>query len=278
LLKLVSERGISVSVLQINFSKVAVVPLEEALAFAEASDWAKVDDDGDVQVTEKGNVALSATSGARLLRQGIYDYAESSRPTWLSTVSRGRAEALVTLPAHVAQCIREADVGGYSAEVLDWWDRLSEMARSDENVRRLMVGRVGERLTCQYEWERVGVKPVWQAIESNLSGYDVLSRKAVDDPTPLAIEVKSSVTDIRRAVFYLSRAEWDVLKIIEGCVLHLWSLESEMTQLAVIPAELVEVHLPQDSGAGTWQRASVPFSVFHGQFAAIDTDGFKEFE
>ena len=47
------------------------------------------------------------------------------------------------------------------------------------------VGRKGERLTLQYEELRTNVKPDWRSIETNLSGYDVLSQRSKTDNTPL---------------------------------------------------------------------------------------------
>ncbi len=101
------------------------------------------------------------------------------------------------------QCFEEAGLlKGMTEDIVSWWDKLGSYARAHGNETLLLFGRKGERLSMEYEGQRVGVQPTWQSLESNFSGYDILSqKKGKDDNTPLMIEVKATSGLMRRLVF-----------------------------------------------------------------------------
>ena len=158
--------------------------------------------------------------------------------------------------------------------VIDWWDRLAgeERAKSDANLGD--IGRKGERLTLQYEEQRTGVKPAWRSIESNLSGYDILSQRSAEEKEKLLIEVKTSTQTIENACAIISRHEWDVATMknnLERYLFYFWAISSGVNSLAILSVDEIRSHIPSDNEAGKWENASIPFSIFIDRFSTIST-------
>ena len=95
--------------------------------------------------------------------------------------------------AEVKQCFSEAYLlEGYEYDVIEWWDKLATATKGYSEDIRLELGRKGEKLSIEFEKARTGLMPTWQAIDSNFSGYDILSQINSENPTPLRIEVKAT--------------------------------------------------------------------------------------
>ena len=78
---------------------------------------------------------------------------------------------------------------------------LADIERSKAAINRTVTGRTGEELTIRYEKARTKAEPKWEAIESNLAGYDIESRISVDNSDSLLIDVLSGSclkTELRR--------------------------------------------------------------------------------
>jgi len=154
--------------------------------------------------------------------------------------------------------------------VVRWWDEMSDIARGLRAADLLETGRQGERLTLIYERSRTGMEPLWQSIQANMRGFDVLSVLAERDLTPLRIEVKASSRSINAADFTVTRNEWATATNTGHYVFHLWQVfEAAQPRLAVVPAEDLQPHVPDDVGDGRWQQVRIPFSSFREQFVAV---------
>jgi hypothetical protein len=148
---------------------------------------------------------------------------------------------------------------------------MSELARGFRAADLLEVGRAGERLTLRHELRRTNVEPVWQCIESNFSGFDVLSRKDRQDSSPLRIEVKASARNINAADFALTRNEWTTASTAGSYVFHLWQVTGQAKpRLAVLDVTDVQAHVPTDVGLGLWQQVRIPFAAFRTSFVEVD--------
>src|SRR5205085_1599505 len=150
-------------------------------------------------------------------------------------------------------------------DVVAFWDRLAAEARGQSDARLLEIGRRGERLTLAYEENRTGRKPKWIAIDSSADGFDVLSIMAVTNRQLMSIEVKSTTVG-RRAVFWLTRNEWDTAISAKSHCFHLWDLSVTPPQLAVATPTEIGIHVPQDKGFGEWKSIAIPFIAFDERF------------
>jgi hypothetical protein len=124
------------------------------------------------------------------------------------------------------------------------------------------VGRQGERRSLDYEQARVGKRPEWHSIESNKSGFDLLSLKDVGNSTELQIEVKASEQPVASAQFHITRNEWEVAGSAPHYVFHIWSLTTN-PKLAVLTPEIVNEHIPTENGRGKWESVVIPYAAFN---------------
>ena len=126
----------------------------------------------------------------------------------------------------------------------------------------MVIGRKAEKFTVEYESSRTGIASMWQSLESNFSGYDMLSRVSNADETPLKIEVKGSTLGIKQAYFTITRNEWNTAKTSIHYCLHLWSLSANPTNLIVVNRDEIQSHLPENNGEGNWETVRIPFNSF----------------
>lgn len=133
-----------------------------------------------------------------------------------------------------------------------------------------MLKPLGERLTMKFEEMRTGVKPDWHSIETNRSGYDILSRRSSEDGDSLLIEVKSSSQPLETACAIISRHEWDVASLLNNqgrYLFYIWKLGTATNQLAIITVEEMSCHIPLDHEYGTWESVHIPFVAFADRFS-----------
>ena len=229
--------------------------------------WLVIAENGLLELTPKGDTALSASNDRTRLRQLILDYIDVENPPWLQLASAGRRELLLQAPSGTRQVLVEAGLAyGDDQETVSFWDALAARARGMRNALLTETGRVGERLSIAYEKVRTGREPKWIALDSNADGYDVLSRVSSEDQRRLTIEVKASTQSHLSGVFHLTRNEWSLAEDSINHVFHLWNLGADTPQLAVLSVAQLAEHVPCDCGDGTWESVRIPFSSFVSGF------------
>jgi len=231
------NQGIEVSAIR-DSEKFVLTNFSNVLKLCQEVDWIEIDIDGDVNITSRGEEVLACGN-----------YPESLRVNFL--------------PYHVRQCFVEAELfSSTDLSVVDWWDSQRHFVIDNISFQRQKTGRLGEKLSLDYEKKRTGVEPYWQAIESDLAGYDILSVLKSNNNSPLMIEVKTSNLVKKEAIMYLTRNEWEVSKSSKNYVYHLWTLEPE-ENLVIIQTSQIEEHIPSDEGDGKWKNVAIPFDVLY---------------
>jgi hypothetical protein len=234
---------------------------QAVLTVSQDCDWVGLNTLGQLDVTERGRRILQAGAAEAALQVQLEDLVETYRPKWLPLLSRGRAEALKYLPIDVVQCLREAALTvGTSDKVVGWWDRCSRVSRREGKDANLDVGRKGEKLSLRHEMIRTKRKPIWQSIESNLAGFDILSVVSQDDLRTLRIEVKTSNTNLDSARFFVTQTEWAVASTSDQYLFHLWCLQPK-PRLLLASVEQISDHVPYNKGKGQWEKVMIPFSA-----------------
>ena len=186
-------------------------------------------------------------------------------------LARGRSHVLLQAPLEITQLFYEADLAeSDDVEVVRFWDGLAERVRTGKLHQNLEIGRLGERLTIEYETRRVEAAPSWVAINGNQFGYDILSRTSAVDETPLKIEVKCTHSTISSARFHLTRHEWETARVSKSYVFHLWSVQESSRRLAILSVSDVGSHVPEDVGMGMWDSLIVPYKIFENVFSFIE--------
>lgn len=254
-----------------SFRTMLVSPADGVLALATRCGWIGINEQLGLNVTDMGRKVQSLQGAEAKLRQQIRDFIQAVQPPWAKLIPAGRAEALPFMPSSARQCFYEAELDKEppTDEVVAWWDELASAARGRTADYLSEVGRAGERFSIAYEQSRVGRTPNWHSIESNKSGYDLLSINTASNPLDLQIEVKASERPISFADFYVSRNEWEVAQTSERYVFHLWSLTPSGKRLAVLYPDQVAAHMPTENGKGRWESVAIPFNSFGNDFQSV---------
>ena len=169
------------------------------------------------------------------------------------------------VPRSIAQLFQESNLSeSLYGDVIDWWDEIIDTIRAKKHSKSTKIGRQGEILTLVYEFKRLGIKPRWQSIESNYSGYDILSQVSRSNNSQLPIEVKTSTLPFKQAKFYLTKNEWNVLTENTASRVYLWSIYQEQgfAKLCIIDEKNISNHVPCEKGNGKWTKISIPFRDF----------------
>lgn len=263
LLALVPKHRLTFAQVCSSFASLSSLPSSKVVEIAQSLNWVQADEQGCVVFTPAGARLIGTVGYEAQLRQALLDYIDADRPPWIQNASFGRSRTIAFAGAEVAQVFIEADLAdGCSKEIVAFWDELAARARGKTSARLNDIGRVGERLTLQYEHTRTGRNPRWVAIDNNADGYDILSVVGPEDLELLSIEVKTTTLG-QRGSFFLTRNEWD--RAIESAahVFHLWNLIApQQPVLSVVSREQMSGHVPNDSGDGTWEQVEIPYRSF----------------
>lgn len=201
-------------------------------------------------------------------------YILRSRPSWASLIPSGRKEAYIFMSNDEKRCFVEAglmDVPNH--DIVVWWDEISSYVRKNQDESLLANGRLGEELTIEYEKKRTGALPLWQSIDSNKTGFDIISIKDRNNSNPIYIEVKCSTKGMREASFFITRHEWEIASVsnsISEHLFYLWSVIDKQYRLAILTIENLRIHLPIDMGEGRWTEANLKFDLFEELFFDYD--------
>jgi Protein NO VEIN, C-terminal len=219
--------------------------------------WAKISSNGVITLTERGlEISKLDLTDALLLQ--LEDMIFTFNPHWAALLPKGRKETKNFLPKDVLQCFKESGLfGELDSIIIGAWDRLAMAYRNYHQENLLITGRKGEELSLEYERKRTNSSPIWQAVESNLSGYDILSKLSESDPGLLKIEVKSTTSRIGYASFHISKNEWKTSEVSNNYIFHLWDLREGL--LYIIDKDIISKHIPTDNGSGDWREVMVPF-------------------
>lgn len=265
-LELARAHDIPVSGLHGQLRNVAGAQVDAVLAFCSAAGLHTLQGERIIPSTAGEHVLEVVGSEARL-RALLRHYILAARPPWARLIPTGRRELLGILGRGARQCFAEAGLSTDDPpeDVVSWWDDMAAEFRPDVSKRSLEIGRLGERLSIGWEHNRTGHRPIWTAVETNLAGYDLLSRVSTGNSAPITIEVKASEFKLEDARAIITRNEWRVAEGSNNYVFHLWCL-GEPRQLAVVPAQDMAKHVPIEQGSGVWEAVVVPMAAFAGHF------------
>lgn len=261
-LKLVRNENITIELFQDSFRRFEVADAVDVLALVQKCQWVNVSKDGALQLTERGQTIVQVADAGMCLRLQLADLIVVASPSWAKRLPLGRFEVRKTMPGNAEQCFKECGLfGECDDDVVDWWDLVTQGVRSRKSSFNMRIGRAAERFTVVREKARTGKEPDWQAIESNVSGYDVLSYRDREKNDRLQIEVKGSLMHANDAGFFVTRNEWQTAQNSAAYEFHLW-LVRDKPKLFVVSACELEAHLPTNKGGGQWETAQLWFRDF----------------
>ena len=200
------------------------------------------------------------------LRETLMQLAMRLKPFWARFSHFGRQRVLELVSKDQRQLLELAGllVVPPPEAVVNWWDKMGSFFRTEENQRNVEIGRAGERMTMDYETQRLkdeGIlkKPVWIALEDNHAGYDVLSYKRRRDGGIDELRIETKTSSYSPTHFILTRPEWDkALRVPDFHIFHVWNLGTK--ELTIISVPEMALNIPKDNGFGSWREVKVLLS------------------
>lgn len=198
----------------------------------------------------------------------LTEYIIYTEPLWSKRIPYGRCEATTFMTKDEKSCFFESGLLKEEPDydVVKWWDYIAEIIRKKKDDVNNETGRTGEQLTLVYEEKRVGKKPSWKSVDSNLLGYDIMSVVSDENRTPLLIEVKSSVDDIKNAYCHITSNEWQVAIRARRYLFYLWNIQKEVKSVAVVDTQDLFPYIPENKLSGEWESVKIPFISFKEKF------------
>jgi hypothetical protein len=268
LLEMASGSALPFDEIARSFSRTGGSPTEQVLTTAQTLNWLRASESGLAVPTPEGARLLEVGDYESRLRRALLDYVAIVRPPWLQNATHGRARLLAFAGKSIGQTFVEAQLAeGDGNDVVAFWDELAANARGQKSERLTEIGRMGERLSIDFETKRTGRKPKWIAIENNDDGYDLLSTLSSSDKAQMSIEVKASTSGVA-GVMHLTRNEWERTFETDNHRFHLWDVRADQQpRLAILSPDALAPHIPTDAGLGEWQKSTIPFATFAPLFA-----------
>lgn len=269
LLKRISEYSIRTAE-DIYIKNLSPVSVDTLMDLAVTCRWIARNNDLFV-LSKQGQTLVNTKEFSERAKIILSDYICYVTPAWARRIPYGRQEAFIFMTKDEQACFYEAGLMDENPgnTVIGWWDQISSFLRRIEEDRKIEIGRKGEQLTILYEQKRTGRDPQWISLDSNLSGYDVISQQTQDDPSALLIEVKSSEKSIATADFFVSVNEWHTASNTEKYKFYLWCFYGGKKQLAIIQPRQLFQYIPTNNKSGKWQMVRIPFASFSEAFKEI---------
>lgn len=249
---------------------------DTALSFSRQCKWMLQENEG-LSLTKQGQVIVDSFNGMMidplLWRKILAVYIENCQPAWAQRIPYGRKEAYLIMTIEEQRCFIEADlIDSTNPDVIEWWDTIAARERVKKDSSLLDIGREGERITMLFEQQRTGIVPDWISVDSNLSGYDILSRRSNNSDDNILIEVKSSHKSIEDAYCIITRHEWETAQRsnnVNRYYFYVWILSADKKSLAIIDVARMKQYIPIDSYEGKWEEVSIPFAAFENLFSQV---------
>ena len=194
------------------------------------------------------------------LRFVVAELVRMSQPWWLRLIPYGRDKVRSALDVDQVQCFREAGLFDPvpSPEIIAWWDEVGATMRGVIDAERMIGAREAERLSLEYERDRlkrlgISVEPEWVSLEDNTLGYDIRSYDVSDgEVVARLVEAKSTTSES----IFITRNEWENAAGAEAqYVFHVWKLPDRT--LAEYPVAVIRPNIPVDQDSGRWQNVLV---------------------
>lgn len=207
------------------------LPIEDGFDLAEVCGFI-VKENQCIKIKDSGKkiVALWNKDEPNLMviRKIIFSLIIKLLPPWTAFINMPIPQILESIPGNWFEVLGQADVIHFplSSEAVQWWEELRDALEKIEEDIRKSTGKIGEKLTIEYEKKRLhkdncphlieGIK--WMARISDKYGYDIQSYFGFlhfynnKQENILMIEVKSSTYDSDDFRFFLTRTEWETAK------------------------------------------------------------------
>ena len=224
--------------------------------------WLTIEKENQLRPTDRGIELINQTDEKAAYRNQLYDLVKIYKPLWASHLSRGRVESIEFVPDSIKDIFKmvglyDPDHLHFDDEAIKWWDKIAGSYYTQRDEYNTIIGRIGEKLTIQYEDRRTEQKPKWKSIESDLLGYDILSKVSKKDSSLLCIEVKASTYSNS---FKFTKNEKKLLDQTssKGYKIYFWRLyDKNRAELTILKKEDILNKFPKNSPVAIWELCEI---------------------
>ena len=139
-------------------------------------------------------------------------------------------------------------------------------SQKDER-NNIEIGKIGEKLSYKYEHRKTGIRPTYESLKNETSGYDLESY--YPDGSIKRIEVKTSTYN--RA--FITWNEWKVARRTiqnkECYEFHFWHLKNETWKLAILKPQDLSFMGDSHEDGHHWDKYLIFFNAFKNHFKEI---------
>ena len=209
-------------------------------------------------ITKNGINIISRKSPDDQLCSFVVAYIKHFYPGFLNLLTSGRKKAQIFLPDFLRQILNEAKIFLSDHKYEKFAQEIHETSFKYDDSRNREIGKMGEKLSLQFEKKRIGKMPEWIALEDDGAGYDIKSQVNKKNNNSLYIEVKTTLKPLAKGIIYITRNEWETAKIkSEFFLFHIWVTQvSKQKPFIISPAQITK-HVPKERGSGKWNDFSI---------------------
>tara|TARA_B110000879_G_scaffold193319_1_gene260088 strand:+ start:803 stop:1690 length:888 start_codon:yes stop_codon:yes gene_type:complete len=203
----------------------------------------------------------------------VLQYIKNNLPPWSRRFKRGinYIKDLESIEPKIHQCLGELGIfeKHLSDKAINFMYEIKTLLYSEKDERNnIEIGKIGENLSYNYEYKKTGIKPTFESLKNETSGYDLESYYS--DGLVKRIEVKTSTYN--RA--FITWNEWKVAKMTiannEYYEFHFWQQKDELWKLAILkPQDLSFMGGFHDDGHH-WDKYIILFDAFKSSFKEVN--------
>ena len=167
----------------------------------------------------------------------VFQYIKKYMPPWSIRFKRGLRQLRDIQGDYpkIHQCLEELGIFDkhLTDEACNFIYKIKELIYSQIiNSSNILTGKKGEKLSIEYEYKKSGIRPTYQALIDERSGFDLIAHSK--DKKDKYIEVKAS----QRGQAHITWNEWETainkIKNNEIYEFHFWKLEEKYYELAIL--------------------------------------------
>ena len=203
----------------------------------------------------------------------VFQYIKKYMPPWSIRFKRGLMHLRDIQEDYpkIHQCLEELGIfdKNLTDEASNFIYRVKELIyfqiNSSENIQ---IGKKGERLSIEYEYKKSGIRPTYQALIDERSGFDLIAYSKNEEKK--YIEVKAS----RREQAHITWNEWRTAvnknKNNETYEFHFWKLGEKYHELAILNYEDLYFLGTISEKGHHWENYLIEFNYFKKKFKKIN--------
>lgn len=209
----------------------------------------------------------------------VLQYIKKNLPPWSRRFIRGinYIKELKSIEPKIYQCLGELGIfeKHLSDKAINFMYEVKTLlyAKKDERSN-IELGKIGENLSYNYEYKKTGIRPCFESLKNETSGYDLESY--YPEESVKRIEVKTSTYN--RA--FITWNEWKVAKKTiannECYEFHFWQKKDELWKLAILKPQDLSFMGDSHNDGHHWDKYVILFDAFKNSFKEVDLNFNRE--